>query len=254
MKKCFQVFVLSCLVAFSMQGAEKSMQTIRVATYNILHGGMVNLDFSVIGKDLKALDLDLVGLQEIDQKTSRVKGIDTMRALSEESGFKYYAFSRGIDFGGGQYGTGILSRYPIKKFRVIPLESKGVEARSLGYAILDVHGVEVHFLNTHLSYESKTIRGQQFRQIAELLKKVSNYLLTADFNTDDLSEFRIIPRSRVVNQHQYISCPEDKSAIDNIVYSPEWTLLSSGMQKEKHSDHYLVWAIFSLKNKGNQLN
>ena len=39
---------------------------------------------------------------------------------------------------GGQYGTLILSKYPIVSSEVIPLESWDKEARSLGHAVIDL--------------------------------------------------------------------------------------------------------------------
>lgn len=131
---------------------------LRVASYNIRHGADVRMNMQILADDMTGLNLDVVSLQEVDQGVARSGGIDTMKSLSAASGMAHYAFARGISLGEGEYGTGILSRWPILSFTVTALVSGTAEQRSIGHAVLDVNGREVHFLNTHLSYEKKALR------------------------------------------------------------------------------------------------
>lgn len=248
MKASVRFLLCVSALAWAAPRGDAAPLTLRVGTYNIRHGADVGLDFSVLARDIRELKLDVVGLQEVDQKTGRVKGADTLRALSEASGMKYSAFARAIPLAGGEYGTGILSRHPIKSFRVIPLDSGTKEARSIGHAVIDAGGRKIHVFNTHLSYESKGLRAGQFRQIAGLLAGCADFLVTGDFNTGDTEEFRALSPCRPVNQGEYLTCPSDKAGIDNIVISPCWEILSSGMLEERHSDHRMLWAELRLRD------
>lgn len=223
--------------------------TLRVGSYNIKHGGDVSLDMSIIAKDVTDLSLDIIGFQEIDQKTSRVGGLDTMKALSDASGYEYYAFAKAINYKGGEYGTGILSRYPIVEFEVIKLDSGSEEQRCVGHAVIDVNGVLFDFFNTHLSFESLDLRTGQYKQLAELLAKCETYILTGDFNTAVMTEFDVLPDATLVNNGKYGTFPSSGKAIDNIVISKDWNVVDSGMGPKGHSDHILLWAELKFERK-----
>ncbi len=225
---------------------------LRVASYNIRHGADVNMDMQVLAADLTGLNIDVVGLQEVDQNASRSGNIDTMKLLSEASGMEYYAFAKGIPLGAGEYGTGILSRWPIVAFEMTPLESDGHEQRSIGHAVLDVNGRHVHFFNTHLSYENKSTRTKQFAQIAEMLPTDEPWLLTGDFNTADFAEFDVLGYTTLLNRadNRMASFFSSNSAIDNIVMSDGWAVAADGMLEVKHSDHYMIWCDAHLGGEG----
>jgi endonuclease/exonuclease/phosphatase family metal-dependent hydrolase len=218
------------------------MGTLKVGSYNIKTGVMVKYNMPLIANDITSLGLDIVGFQEIDQFTTRSGGIDTVKLLCEATGYKYGMFSRAIDYKGGQYGTAILSRYPIKSFEVIQLDAASFEGRSAGHAVIDVNGVSVDFFNTHLSYESTVLRSGQFNQLAGLLKKCGTFILTGDFNTEVTSEFSVIESSSIVNNNTYPTFPSTGKGIDNIILSEDWSVVSSGMGPAGHSDHNLLWA------------
>lgn len=224
-------------------------KSLKVGSYNIKHGADAGLDMSVIAADITSLNLDIVGLQEIDQLTRRVGGMDTMKRLSEATGYKYYAFARAIDYQGGEYGTAVLSRYPIISFETHPLESAGYEARSAGHAVIEIEGVRIDFFNTHLSFEDKAIRKKQFAQLAELIADCRIFILTGDFNTADTSEFSVIANSELVNENKFSTFPSSQKGIDNIVISSNWEIFSSGVVVTGHSDHNLLWTEITFKGK-----
>ncbi len=216
---------------------------LKIASYNIRHGADVNMNMQILADDIKGLNIDVVGLQEVDQNCKRSNYIDTMLELSEKTGMAHYAFAKGINLGAGEYGTGILSKYPIVSFEMTPLESQGHEQRSIGHAVLDVNGTRVHFFNTHLSYESKDVRTLQFAQIAALVPAGEPWILTGDFNTGDFTEFDVIDHGEMLNcaEHRMLSFAETGLAIDNVVLSHAWKMLDFGMLENNHSDHYMIW-------------
>ncbi|MFD2596053.1 endonuclease/exonuclease/phosphatase family protein [Sphingobacterium griseoflavum] len=149
MRKSLLTFALLCCFA-AVFG-----QRVRVVSYNIHHGNPPaqagKIDLEAIAKVIIDSKADLVGLQEVDVRIPRSGGIDQAHQLAQLTGM-YYFFSKGIDYDGGEYGTLILSRYPIvgnRRYELPMPESS--EGRSL--AIVDValpHGRTISFANTHL--------------------------------------------------------------------------------------------------------
>lgn len=228
--------------------AEPPKLTLRIGSYNIKHGADASGELSLIGGVIKNAGLDIVGVQEVDYKTERVSGVDQPAALAAAAGMEYYKFARAIDYQGGEYGTLILSRYPIEEFTVTALESGSREGRSIGHAVINVDGVKVDFFNTHLSYEEKALRTAQFVKIKELLSDCTTYVLTGDFNTQDYSEFTVLGYGGMLNnaQRHYVTFPGNKSSIDNIVFSGNFKISKSGTVAESYSDHRMLWAELAL--------
>lgn len=215
---------------------------LRVGTYNIRNGADVDHDFSVIAADITALGLDIVGLQEVDLNTRRNGRQDTAKKLAQLCGYGYYSFAKAMDFDGGEYGTAILSRYPIISFDVISLTNDGdCEPRALGHAVISVEGVRIDYYNTHLSFESDSLRAEQYGDIAEQLKGKTAYILTADFNCARPNELSVFEDTVRVSGGKYLTC-ESKYAIDDIVLDHGWRIEKSGMAVTNHSDHNLLWA------------
>ncbi len=219
--------------------------TLRIGSYNIKHGADAGLDLTKIGAVIKAQDLDIVGLQEIDYKTRRANGVDQPAELAKAADMPYYAFIPAIDYQGGKYGTLILSKYPIVSSEVIPLTSWDKEGRALGHAVIDIDGRQLDFFNTHLSYEDKSLRQLQFFEVAEKTDLASDYILTGDFNTADFSEFMTIGGSLINRTGRNYPTFDSGSAIDNIVFSKAFTENASGTVTKSYSDHYMLWAEFT---------
>ena len=217
--------------------------TLRIASYNIQHGQDAGLDMAVIAEDILSAQPDIVGLQEVDVCTSRVHGRDTLSELAAALGWEHYRFCRAIDFAGGEYGTAILSRYPILSFKVIPLPCEGArEERSVGHAVIDAKGECVDFFNTHLSVESDVLRIPQFDALAALTEKCPDFILTGDFNTANLDRFAVFADASLANRGQYPTFPASGEGIDNIVCGAPWHIADSGILQPSRSDHLLLWA------------
>ena len=226
---------------------EEVKMTLKIGSYNIKHAAEANLDLKTIAKVITDAGLDIVGVQEVDFRTKRANGIDQPRMLAEAAGMPYYVFVRAIDYQGGQYGTLILSKYPIVSSEVIPLESWDKEGRALGHAVIDVNGFQFDFFNTHLSYEDTTLRKEQFFQVSEKTDLCKNFILTGDFNTADFTEFTILGANLLNHAARwYPTFPGGNSAIDNIVYTDCFKELASGTVTRSYSDHYMVWAEFEI--------
>ena len=218
--------------------------TLRVGSYNIKNGSGVNHKMSVLAEDIKRHNLDIVGLQEVDIGSDRSGGIDTLKLLAEAAGYEYYSFTHTINIKGGKYGTAIMSHYPIVKAENVKLPQKsGTENRALGHFVIDVNGIKIDFLNTHLSNEDSVLRSEQFAFIAERVKTLNTFILTGDFNTTNSAKYSLIPNKIRVNNDKYATYPSSAKAIDEIMAYHYWSVVDSGMDKcNGHSDHNLLWA------------
>ena len=232
------------------------MKHINVATYNICHGRYADLDWSRIASAIREADADIVGLQEIDMGTNRIGGLDTVAALTAATGLTHALFVPAMDFDGGQYGTAILSRYPIAAAEYHPLPSAHYEPRAFGCVTLDLgEGRTVAFLNTHLSYESAE---QQSIQMAYLADWMAGHLpayipavLTGDFNTEDFTVFSPLTDRGYATANcadrEFKTFRSHPVAIDNIVYTASLlTPADSGMVDRPVSDHNLFWCRFDI--------
>lgn len=214
---------------------------LKVGSFNIKHGHMAP-DMTHLAALIRGANLDIAGVQEVDINTARVGKRDTLKLLAEAAGYPHYTFVKSTDFGGGEYGTAILSRYPITSLQVTPLyTSKGAEKRALGYATVNINGQTVHFFNTHLSLDASD-RTAEFEELAAAVRNTEGFILTGDFNTADTAAFSPIGNYTLSNKGQYATFPELNSGIDEIVLHTHWRVLETGMVATTLSDHNMLWA------------
>ena len=232
------------------------MKELTIATYNILHGQDADLDWSRLAAVIARSGADLVGLQEVDMGTNRIGGADSIAGLIAATGLPYALFIPAMDYDGGQYGTAILSRFPVTAAEVHPLPSGHYEPRAFGCVTVTLaDGSPFILLNTHLSYES---REQQDTQIACLREWMEGNLpknvpaaLTGDFNTEDFHAFAPLesmgftPLNGTVRSFKTFR--EPPAAIDNVLYAADkLTPVAYGMIEAPVSDHNLLWGRFAV--------
>lgn len=222
-----------------------SDQKLRFASYNIFHGGRAKYDMSKIAKNIVDNGIDIVGLQEVDRGTLRSGGRDILSELSAKTGYSHYAFFKTIDFDGGEYGTAVLSRYPILASEKIVLDSGNSEKRALGFTQIDVGERKINFFVTHLTFDSAEIRKAQLSEVARLLCERGDFVLAGDFNTGDLGALDSLAGVSRINKREYptVTFPSDELSIDNILYCEKsWNFGKINVVTDSYSDHYMIWA------------
>ncbi len=152
MRTRLQIAIAALLCAAGCAPAPaRPPQPLNVVTYNIRHGrGMDDrVDVARIAAVLRALDADVVGLQEVDVGVERSGRIDEAAELGQRLGMQH-AFGSFFDYQGGRYGLAILSRYPVRRTHVVrlpdgnePRVALAVEIQPPGIPVLLV--VDVHF-------------------------------------------------------------------------------------------------------------
>ncbi|WP_272521151.1 endonuclease/exonuclease/phosphatase family protein [Providencia sp. PROV202] len=145
--------------------------TIKVATYNIgkneLAADVANLD--ELSKAIAKIDADVIVLTEIDNKTARSKKVNQLEEIAKANKMDF-AFGKALDFDGGEYGVGILSKYKIEKSQVVNLPSGGAEQRVVLLSQITKPGFDspIIIMGTHLDWQKDpTIRIDQVRHILD---------------------------------------------------------------------------------------
>ena len=169
---------------------------VRVLSYNIHHGQGTDgvTDYKRLNELIMKYQPDVVGLQEVDQKTSRVKGADQVKILGEMAGMDF-RFGEAFKFGGGGYGQGVLSKFKIISDKNTPyIMDKKLEPRTLLQVTVDSGKGKLVFLDTHLSYVPGTKAQDkatlaQAKQINDRVRgKNELMLLVGDFNATPSTE------------------------------------------------------------------
>lgn len=185
--RAFLLVILACGASFASCWAAEPLR-VRVLTYNIHHGEGTDgkIDLARTAEAIKRVTPDLVALQEIDQGTTRSRGLDQAAELGKLTGM-HAAFGKAMDFAGGQYGEAILSRYPLTEVQVHSLPfTEGCEPRcALAARVrLGEDGPEIVFAGTHLEHANASLRLCQAQKLNPTLaaKNTLPTILAGDFN------------------------------------------------------------------------
>ncbi len=239
----------------TIQLPEVITMNVRVASFNIHAGADVGYDFSILAKDILKSGAEVIGLQEVDKNTGRNKNQDTLAELAKHTGYAYYCYAKTEDFSGGEYGIGILSKYPIIESEHIYLprgsDNPEEENRAIQYACIEIDGGEFHFINTHFGFGVTDT--QQLAAIKAFIqeKQLDSYLIVGDFNYEiHLTVKNVFPRATLaLTADNYTATYKGGSVIDNIVVSEGIKLTGCqvfDMCTIKHSDHNIVAATLML--------
>ena len=202
------------------------MKSFKLASYNIcsshfLHGQYTKENLQLLAESIAAVRADAVCLQEVDKCAARSEGVDMTAELALMSGYDYSYFIKIRDFQGGEYGTAILSRYPIVEAQTLNFAVKiAKQGTSCGYVVLDVEGENVTLFNTHLSIESEEANTDTMLCLGDILceyveKNGTRLLCCGDFNTNPPKLAEYLPRFDRANTN--LLTYADRS-IDNVLY------------------------------------
>ena len=202
----------------------------RVASYNIKHGlGMdKEIDLERIGNVLKNLDADVIGLQEVDHLVARSGKVNQAAELGKQLGM-HAAFGSFFDLQGGQYGMGILSRYPIQDVEDIALPEGNEKRIALAVTVRLPSDDLIKLINVHFDWvDDDTFRFAQASVLKNYLEDLDMpYLLLGDFNdqpgsrTLHLFQSLASEAAKPSNDHFTFDSTQPHKEIDFIFYSPE---------------------------------
>lgn len=246
-------------------------RTLRLATFNIHHGASPDdvLDLERTASVIRAMRVDVVGLQEVDRHWSeRSDFVDQAAWLGRRLGF-HHAYGANLDEDPPepgrprrQYGTAILSRWPILRARNTFLPRfEDHEQRGLLEALIRVRDRRIRFACTHLQHNDERERQAQAEAIVDLLggADLQRTVLVGDLNAvPDTPEIRTLTEvlddcwERVGDGpgYTYDSTQPDRR-IDYVLASPDLRPLRAEVYAgdPPASDHLPVVAEYALDGR-----
>lgn len=175
-------FIVACAFA-----AAVSAQSLRVMSYNIHHGEGLDqkLDLERIAKVIFDAKADIAGLQEVDRGVERTQRRDLPAELARLTGLSV-AFENNYPYQGGEYGNAVLTRFPIKRVKNTHFKMlRPGEQRGVLQVVLEVHGREMLFMNTHLDFRpDETERRMNVEELKAIVAAAGTMpvILVGDFN------------------------------------------------------------------------
>lgn len=191
-----------------------SSQSLRVGTWNILHGVDLTTGLAAatnkLGKAAQLLNCDILGIQEVDLGQPRSHGVDQTATIADALGARDFRFEASLagtpgeqwiahhdDWEGPRYGIGLVSRLPVRRWHRLdlapakwgmPLLVPTPRGPRLGYVpdeprvavAAECEGVTV--ANVHLSF----VPGRNISQLKQVIRWLSALpgprILLGDFN------------------------------------------------------------------------
>ena len=223
---------------------------LKIVTFNV-KCGWYGKTLDGIAALLREVDADIVGLQEVDVNTRRsMKHSDVVNQveyIAEKSGYKYWYFAKALDYQGGAYGHGVLSKHPILKSTVIwpDAQTEGNEARNIERHEIQVGDKVVGFHNCHLDFQQGPA---QYKEIEVKYMTRDQYsIFVGDMNT------RVDRLDGVVDTEKFELLP-GKARIDHVIVSKDTIDYEKDEEgngryiiETETSDHNLIYALLTLK-------
>ncbi len=198
---------------------------------------------------------DVVALQEVDVHNSRSgKDLHQAEELAKRAGMKAF-FAKGIDYGGGEYGIAVLSKYPVletKRYALTTIAGTNGEPRALATMLVRLpDGKKVLLASTHLDAQrNDSNRIVQMREVTDILSKQPYPVIVAG----DMNASAGGPVINQLDAHFSRTCNDcaptipvinPRRCIDFIAFTKgKFTVLSHEVIKETYaSDHLPVKAV-----------
>ena len=256
MKRAFVYAILACFsfpVFLSAQNLpQKEENSLRIVSYNVRNcrGLDEKVDYDRVADVLNRMIPDLVAVQELDSMSTRYPGKYVLEELARRT-LMHATYAPAIDFQGGKYGIGMLSKEKPINSKVIPLPGRE-EKRTLQIVEFEKY----YMCNTHLSLTEEDAKNSVaiiFDAIKDLRKPV---FLAGDMNStyDSATQVMLRERLAVLNNHKQNTFPanEPKECIDFIYGRNDstYSVLARGVINEPvASDHIPLYADIRIKAK-----
>lgn len=175
------LLIIATLFVFSAQ----AQNTLKLMTYNIKNAnGMDNVcDFQRIANVINNASPDVVAIQEVDSMTNRSGKKYVLGEIADRTQMHAY-FAPAIDFDGGKYGIGLLTKQVPVRLQTIPLPGRE-EARALILAEFE----DYIYCCTHMSLTEE----DRMKSLEIVKSFIASYkkplFLAGDMNAEPESDF-----------------------------------------------------------------
>jgi endonuclease/exonuclease/phosphatase family metal-dependent hydrolase len=251
--------------AATSEPAHRPDRPLRVLTYNIHHGQGIDgvLDLERVATVIDESGADVIGLQEVDKFWSERSNWEDQPAWLARRLDMHVTYAANLDLPPlnpgeprRQYGTAILSRFPIKDVQNTLLAMyPGQEQRGLLEATIKVRGTSVRFANTHLTHNNNAERLEQVKQVIDLLgTSRQSTVLVGDLNappsapeiTTLAEHWRDTWTEVGIGPGYTLEADNPTARIDYVLHSEGVHALSAEVLNTNASDHLPVLAQLSL--------
>jgi endonuclease/exonuclease/phosphatase family metal-dependent hydrolase len=137
----------------------------RLLTYNVHRcvGVDGRLDVARVAEVIAAQSPDIVALQEVDVGRARTGGVDQAERLAQRLGMAFH-FHANVKVESELYGDALLTIRPERLVKTgrLPGDPRfpGLEPRGALWVAVDIDGVELQVINTHLGLAPREQRAQ----------------------------------------------------------------------------------------------
>lgn len=259
------LLALSAAFLFSLVPARAEDGVLRILCYNI-HYGQGNdgvYDLERLAAVIKAVDPDLVALQEVDVVVRRSGKVHQAQKLGELTGLKVH-YGPTQHYEGGLYGNAVLTKLPVTDVLIHPLPYTEATPQLTTYprAFIAVTfegpgGKPMRFVSTHFQHNVEEDRVAEAQAVNELLAAKGDTLptiLAGDINAVPDSEPMKVLLSKWTNAIDAEAAPtvpskDPKSRIDYIFYrqgDPFEVVETRVIAEEMASDHRPVFAVLRV--------
>nr|WP_289752966.1 endonuclease/exonuclease/phosphatase family protein [Bacteroides acidifaciens] len=248
------LLIIATLLVFSAQ----AQNTLKLMTYNIKNAnGMDDVcNFQRIANVINNASPDVVAIQEVDSMTKRSGQKYVLGEIAGRTQMHAY-FAPAIDFDGGKYGIGLLTRQVPVRLQTIPLPGRE-EARALVLAEFE----DYIYCCTHMSLTEED-RMESLKIVKSFTTSYKKPLfLAGDMNAEPESDFikelqkdfQLLSNPK---QHTY-PAPEPKETIDYIAALKSnangFALISARVLNEPvASDHRPILVELRTAEKANKI-
>ena len=237
--------------AFIAPVQARKVRTLHLTSYNIQHGEGLDkkIDHARQAKILRKAHADVAAIQEVDSMTRRNGGLYSLEEIGRKA--KMHAtFAPAINFQGGKYGIGLLSKKRPMSVRRIPLPGRE-EKRMLLVAEFKHYVVAC----THLSLTDEDRMASVPIIVEEASKWQKPFIIMGDLNDEPGSPFylRMQEHFLFLNPSYDKTFPADNPniCIDHVavfVPTPDATIsfYRTWVGEETSSDHRPLHARLGL--------
>jgi endonuclease/exonuclease/phosphatase family metal-dependent hydrolase len=228
---------------------------VRVATWNLWgRYGPWEARLPVIVENLRAINADILALQEVWEDDDRSQARELAAALS----YAEPVYAHNLERDGFRSGNAVLSRWPITRSEVRSLPRRGVndavddegEERLCVFAEVEGPRGPIQVFCAHLSWsdDHSAIRQEQTRAIAHFIRETRPRsfpaVLCGDLNAEqDSDELRILtgaaaaPRPRVILRDAWRAA---RNTMPGYTWSNENPFAAAGLDLDRRIDHVMV--------------
>ena len=217
---------------------------LRIGSWNIRAAQSAPVD--MLAAEIRAMQVDVIGLQEVDVRTRRGGFVDEPTDLANALGLQY-VFAASIKWDEGHYGLAVLSRWPLVKVERHRLNgTPEAEPRIVLDVTVCAGGRPLRLLNLHADRRTES-RALGFADLREIVKgEVGSGILVLG----DLNEYPDAPGVRSLIDAGFVDLTADSpftvsvGRVDYLLADPPLARLSSPPRvwTTDKSDHHAVLA------------